>query len=200
MNNSTPNTIISIEDGGPVYLWKGFLNSEFSQKAFKELQQLTWGQEIIKMYGKEYLATRKTTSMGNPGTSYSYSGKTSEPLPTWHPIVLEIKTLVESVTKEDYNYALLNYYEDGNSKIGFHADDEKDLDSNSGISSISLGCSRDFQIKKNGRGTRSTNIPLDNGDLLLMSGNTQKNYKHSVPVRKRVDQPRINITFRKINL
>ena len=39
-------------------------------------------------------------------------------------------------------------------------------------------------------------IPLGHGSLLLMSGELQKYWQHSVPKRKKVKDMRINLTFR----
>ena len=41
-------------------------------------------------------------------------------------------------------------------------------------------------------------IDLKNGSLLVMDGNTQKNYKHGVPIQKKIKQSRINLTFRNV--
>lgn len=108
-----------------------------------------------------------------------------------------------------FNYCLLNYYSNGESKLGFHADDERSMVDGSPIVSVSLGAKRDFQIKpysdlgkkkwtemgKSG----SMNISLSSGDLLFMGGNMQKNYKHAVPPRKRVKESRISLTFRNMH-
>jgi alkylated DNA repair dioxygenase AlkB len=36
------------------------------------------------------------------------------------------------------------------------------------------------------------------GSLLIIAGKTQKNFKHEVPREPGVTQPRINLTFRRI--
>ena len=37
---------------------------------------------------------------------------------------------------------------------------------------------------------------LTDGDLLLMLPGCQEKYQHSIPVRKRIKEPRLNLTFR----
>lgn len=49
--------------------------------------------------------------------------KTAQPM---LPVLLEIKTQVEELTKDFYQGVLLNYYPDGLAGIGWHADDERD--------------------------------------------------------------------------
>jgi alkylated DNA repair dioxygenase AlkB len=39
---------------------------------------------------------------------------------------------------------------------------------------------------------------LPHGSLLIMAGDTHKNFKHEVPKEPGVTQPRINLTFRRI--
>jgi alkylated DNA repair dioxygenase AlkB len=41
---------------------------------------------------------------------------------------------------------------------------------------------------------------MPHGSLLIMAGNTQKNFRHEeVPKESSVTQPRINLTFRRID-
>lgn len=39
-------------------------------------------------------------------------------------------------------------------------------------------------------------LTLDDGDLLVMSGPMQREWKHGVPKMARVTEPRVNLTFR----
>mmetsp|Transcript_10268 Transcript_10268/g.22839 ORF Transcript_10268/g.22839 Transcript_10268/m.22839 type:complete len:94 (-) Transcript_10268:102-383(-) len=87
--------------------------------------------------------------------------------------------------------------------MGYHADDEASLDPHTPIASISLGITRNFDIrprKKNSDGKRSrvARIALGDGDLLLMLPPMQSHYEHAIPVEKRVAGERINLTFRRI--
>ena len=105
--------------------------------------------------------------------------------------------------KEIYNYCLLNHYMNGEDSMGYHADDEASLDLQTPIGSVSLGVTRNFDIrprKKNSSGKRSrvARIALGDGDLLLMLPPMQRHYEHSIPVEKRVMGERINLTFRRI--
>jgi alkylated DNA repair dioxygenase AlkB len=65
------------------------------------------------------------------------------------------------------------------------------------IASVSLGAERLFRLKrKNGYVAFSERLP--HGSLLIMAGNTQEHFKHEVPKEPGVSQPRINLTFRRI--
>ena len=101
---------------------------------------------------------------------------------------------------------IINWYMNGDHYIGPHSDNEKGLVSNSSIYSITLGpdCVREFIIenKKTSKTSKTSSssfkdtIKLRHHDVLIMGGTMQKHYKHSIPKSKRVQGPRINITFR----
>ena len=65
------------------------------------------------------------------------------------------------------------------------------------IASVSLGAERLFRLKRqSGPVVFAERLP--HGSLLIMAGRTQKNFRHEVPKEADVDQPRINLTFRRI--
>ena len=56
---------------------------------------------------------------------------------------------------------------------------------------------RRFLVKEK-KDSKITTLILEDLSFLLMLGDTQKEYKHSIPKQKRISQPRINLTFRQI--
>lgn len=96
-------------------------------------------------------------------------------------------------------------YQDGKDHMGEHRDDEKELDPLCPIASVSLGAKRDFIFRhRDARGKsvqrqiEPVKLELAHGSLLLMNRPTNTFWYHSLPVRKKVLQPRINLTFRRI--
>ena len=129
--------------------------------------------------------------------SYSYSGIRLEPKP-WTPILLDLKARVEALTEQPFNSVLLNYYRDQNDSMGMHSDDERELGRRPAIASLSLGEERTFILKhKTRKDLKTARLKLPPGSLLLMSGNTQRCWQHSIPKRAHADA-RINLTFRNI--
>jgi len=94
------------------------------------------------------------------------------------------------------NVCLLNFYEDGQQRIGWHADREE-IGRTTPIMSISLGAERQFLIRSqtNGRTDRCS-LTLRNGSLTMMTPECQLHYLHSVPKESEVSTGRINLTFR----
>lgn len=117
-----------------------------------------------------------------------------------------LRRVTEANTNTQYNFCLVNYYASGSDSISFHSDDERFLGPEPAIASFSLGARRDFLMKhkpaKPGEPeiqTTPIKMPLASGDMILMRGQTQANWLHSIPKRKGgdADKGRINITLRR---
>src|SRR5438477_3087365 len=142
---------------------------------------------------------------GDVGTDYTYSRRDYGPLP-WIPELVSLKARVEAATpvaayanlslpRTGYNAVLCNLYRNGNDSVGLHADAEPEM--GPVIASISLGAERLFRFRGKG-GTVAFAEKLPHGSLLIMAGKTQKHFKHEVPKEAGVNEPRINLTFRRI--
>lgn len=190
--------IFNLKDG-EVWLMNNFLNQSEADDYFNLLNQsIHWIREEIKIYGKKIPLPRKTAWYGDAGSSYSYSGLKLDPEP-WTNELFELKSKIESLlTGELFNSVLLNLYRDGNDKVGWHSDNEKELGINPRIASLSLGATRRFDIKHKTEPNLSHQFELTNGSLLVMKGAMQHHWLHQIPVQKRVVLPRINLTFRTI--
>ncbi|MCD7447635.1 Alpha-ketoglutarate-dependent dioxygenase alkB 2 [Datura stramonium] len=132
-----------------------------------------------------------------------------------------LKDILDAVHKalpgSRFNSLLLNRYKGGNDYVGWHADDEKLYGPTPEIASLSIGCEREFLLKKKpdktprGKNTSGEqpkkrlkmdgspdkhSFVLKHGSLLVMRGYTQRDWLHSVPKRVKADSLRINLTFR----
>jgi alkylated DNA repair dioxygenase AlkB len=63
---------------------------------------------------------------------------------------------------------------------------------------LSLGAPRKFVLKSRCPDGDKLEVQLTHGSLLVMRGDTQRNYKHSLPRTKKSSGERINLTFRRI--
>lgn len=181
--------------------WK---NTDWSSVSDQELDKINfsyikWKHDRIKLYGKEVPLPRLTSWYGDTGNNYTYSGITSKPNP-WNEGLLYIKKEIEKIAQEKFNSVLLNWYRNGEDYLNWHADDEKDLGKNPVIASVNFGETRDFVIRRNDDQSRKIIMPLSHGTLLIMKGELQHFWQHSVPKRKRVTGSRFNLTFRNIIL
>ncbi len=186
-----------VDDDGQTYLWREFIAPAEAEKVTADLiASLAWHKEAIAMFGRYVAVPRLVCWYGDPGAVYRYSGVVHEPLP-WIPVLANLRERVQTATDADFNSVLANLYRDGNDSMGWHADNEKELGKQPSIASLSLGATRMFRLQHR-RSKRVVNIPLASGDLLFMTGETQKHWRHSVPKERDVKASRVNLTFRKI--
>lgn len=158
------------------------------------LDEVPWEARSIVLFGRSVPQPRLACWFGDE--SYSYSGITMEPR-SWSPRLASLKSMIEAATNHSFNSVLVNLYRDGNDSMGWHADDEPELGSEPVIASLSLGRTRKFRFRH--RETKETiEVDLEPGSLVVMSGLSQTCWIHDVPKSKRVKEPRINLTFRRV--
>lgn len=161
------------------------------------LQEIEWEEKPITIFGKTMMQPRLVAWYGEAGIAYTYSKQTIYAKP-WTDLLLLIKNKIEQTTATTYNSVLLNLYRNGKDSMGWHSDDEKELGINPTIASLSLGTTRDFQLKHKTHPFAKTTIALTHGSLLIMAGSLQHHWQHALPKRAKCIAPRINLTFRKI--
>jgi len=160
------------------------------------LHEVAWAPDQALMFGKLITTKREVAWYAEKAYSYTYSKITKTAL-VWTPLLLKIKDAVEKASGETYNACLLNLYHNGSEGMGWHSDGEKDLKKNGAIASVSFGAERKFAFKHKEDKT-VVNLPLAHGSLLVMKGSTQSHWLHRLPPTKKVQTPRINLTFRTI--
>ena len=176
----------------------GAVLSETQQRHYFKtlLNHINWQHDQVQINGKIITTQRKVAWYGNKNYSYHYSGTTKK-ANLWTQELLELKAIIEVKTNQTFNSCLLNLYEDGQQGMSWHSDDETVLGEQTNIASLSLGEQRKFSFKhKTQRHTCS--IELEAGSLLLMQGDTQLHWLHSLPLNLKSKAPRINLTFRTI--
>jgi alkylated DNA repair dioxygenase AlkB len=189
--------------GAEIYYDPHFLQPEEASQLFKTLLSTCAWERRKGQFG--HAVPRSEAYYGDPGTQYTYSRRNYHPL-TWPPELFALKARVEQATPEKayanlglpnlgYNAVLCNLYRDGHDSVGLHADAEPEM--GPVIASVSLGAERLFRLKGKD-GTVAVSEKLSHGSLLIMAGETQKNFKHEVPKEPDVTRPRINLTFRHI--
>ncbi len=190
------NRINLLPFDGEAYFLPDLFEKNTASKIFGSLtHSIPWKQEPVKIMGRDILQPRLTAWYGDEGKSYSYTGITMQPLP-WNDDLLMIKEKLQTVCGHAFNSALLNLYRDGNDSVGWHRDNEISLGLNPVIASVSFGEARKFRFKHYRNKSAGAEIMLRPGSLLLMSGETQHNWLHSIQKNPNISRPRINITFR----
>jgi alkylated DNA repair dioxygenase AlkB len=192
----TPGALlpISIDDGELALLARLPLSLSNAEVFERLLNETPWREESVVVYGKRHLQPRLTAWYGD--ASYTYSGLRLEPLP-WTALLLEIRAAVEAACGQRFNSVLLNRYRNERDSMGMHSDDEPELGNDPVIASLSYGATRTF-ILRHKRDKRTVRLPLEDGSLLLMSGQLQRNWIHGINKSTRPLGERLNLTFRYI--
>ena len=154
--------------------------------------EISWEQHEITLFGRTVPTPRLTAWMGD--AAYAYSGVVNEPTP-WPAALAALRQRLSDELGVAFNSCLANLYRDGSDSMGFHSDDEPELGPEPTIASVSLGARRRFVLRHRATRERWT-WDLGEGDLLVMRGDSQRDYAHAVPKTTRLIGPRMNLTFR----
>tara|TARA_B100000579_G_scaffold155374_1_gene126411 strand:- start:227 stop:850 length:624 start_codon:yes stop_codon:yes gene_type:complete len=194
-NPVTSQTIIN-KDGLAIY-FDSLIPEEKSELFLLQLSKnIQWKNDESVIFGKHYITRRKTAWYGDSPFNYTYSKIKRTALP-WTNELTEIKHIVENNESTRFNSCLLNFYHDGDDGMGWHSDNEKELEKNGVIASVSLGAERKFSFKHK-KNKEKIDLILGNGSLLVMKEQIQTHWMHQLPKSKKIREPRINLTFRAI--
>ena len=163
--------------------------------------ELPWQEDIVTLFGKTHITTRQIVWMGDSDIDYQYSGHTRQTIP-WTDTVFHVKHHIEQKLLDlgidaNFNSCLLNYYPSGEDGMGYHADNERELGKQPVIASLFLGARRKF-VFKHKKTQDKVELYLESGQLIVMHGDTQSFWKHSITKTKKVTTGRISLTFRQI--
>lgn len=158
------------------------------------MENVSWKHDEAIILGKHIITKRMAAWYGDSEYLYTYSNATKQAL-KWTKELLELKRLVEHITLSRFNSCLLNLYHNGSEGLGWHSDDERSIEKNTPIASLSFGAERKFSFKHK-RTKQTISLVLEHGSLLVMKDTTQMNWLHSLPKSNKINQARINLTFR----
>lgn len=183
----------------------GFLSNPEADATFSTLEhELPWQHLPVKIFGKCVLQPRLTHYAADQGITYTYAGL-QLPSHPWHSLLLELRHHIERRTGWQLNAVLCNFYRNGQDSMGWHSDDERELGLEPAIASLSLGGPRVFRVrlKKKASVEQDRQVQLKylltHGDLLLMWGRSQALTQHAVPRSTRLNERRLNLTFRLVS-
>lgn len=184
---------------GTVNYYGKVMNQKEADYYLKTLQDtIEWRNDEAIIFGRKIITKRKVAWYGEAQYKYTYSNTTKSAL-FWTKELLDLKTIVEQQTGETFNSCLLNLYHNGDEGMAWHSDGEKDLKKNGAIASLSFGAERKFAFKHK-ESKETISMTLEHGSLLVMKDSTQSHWLHRLPPTKLISRPRVNLTFRTIDL
>jgi alkylated DNA repair dioxygenase AlkB len=93
-----------------------------------------------------------------------------------------------------YRYLWLNLYRTNRDSTSWHGDPIGNVQQTSTVPVLSLGAPRRFLIRP-ADGGKSLSLTVASGDLIVMGGRSQRDWRHSVPKQATPAGPRISINF-----
>lgn len=151
------------------------------------LEQVQWRSEHLRIYGQCHVVPRRIAWAGDAGVSYRYS-RVEHRADGWPQLLRSVRDELQTAMGQRYNFVLLNCYRNGQDAMGWHADDEPELEGD--VCSVSLGAARRFRFQDDA-GTRHS-VMLPHGSVIEIP----RHLKHCLPRMQGVQEPRINLSFR----
>ncbi len=139
------------------------------------------------------MKARLTASFGRP---YDYVG-ISYPEAPMPELLQTVCRRIEARLGFLPDNCLVNYYPDGDSKMGYHADSIAELADGTGVAIVSLGGERPLKFRGMGDPNRRYELTQPAGSLLYMPQDVHRHWVHAIPRVARAE-PRISLTFRKL--
>ena len=165
----------------------------------KLIEEVDWQRDYVA-FGRHFDVPRLQAWYADDGVHYRYGDNLLQSH-SWIPLLQSIKQAVEErsglCAEQGFNSVLVTYYRDGQDHVTWHADDEPELGPLPVIASLSLGSSREFHYRHKSRDEKAS-MPLHDGELLIMQPEFQQHWEHAIVPQPEVDEPRINLTFRRV--
>jgi alkylated DNA repair dioxygenase AlkB len=179
--------VVLVGERGDVTYHPGFLGFDEGDILIEELLATTrFVADSRLMYGRHVAVPRETAGRGEGYTE-----------PAWTPFLDDVRRRLGARLDTGFDYVHINRYRDGRDSVAWHGDHE--TDPRFIVASLSLGATRTFDLRpKRESGLRPRTIGVDvvHGDLIVMRGETQRNWEHRVRKDPRVHEMRLNLTFR----
>ena len=178
--------VVLVSERGDVTYFPEYLGAGPATELLDELLATThFIADTRMMYGRRVAVPRETAGRGDG---------MSQP---WTPGLSEVRTRLEAVLDTSFDYVFVNRYRGGRDSVAWHSD--HDEDPRKIVGSLSLGATRVFDLRpkrKSGLRPRTIAVDVAHGDLIVMAGETQRNWEHRVRKDPCVHEERINLTFR----
>lgn len=188
------------------YLIRNAFTLEEIREYFVALSLLPWLIQEIVVAGTTYMPMRQTLAFADGDSSKLIKDKTWKGI-QYNQLFNTLRTKLQNIIIDEINeikdspelnFCWGNRYRDGRDKVGKHKDDERGHSKTDPIVSLSFGTHRFFDIYRENK--MIERVSLGMGDIFLMMPGFQDKYFHAVPKQLKVKDPRINLTFRSLDL
>lgn len=152
-------------------------------------------QDEIVVFNRRCLIPRKQALLSSDaGVAYRYSGCTTVSQ-RWSDDVGALCAALSRRFNVPLNSCLVNWYRDGNDRVGAHADDEDDM-AHDVVVTMSLGAPRFLRVTRGA--AKVLQINLQHGSVFVQKSGMQRTHKHEIPRQATIKDERISLTFRQL--
>ncbi|MHA3704932.1 alpha-ketoglutarate-dependent dioxygenase AlkB [Jatrophihabitans sp. YIM 134969] len=111
-----------------------------------------------------------------------------------HPVFGWLARVLGQRYGRNYTALWMNWYRDQDDSTGWHADAPAARLPEATVPVLSLGATRRFLVRP-AEGGPSTSFTVHGGDLVVMGGRCQKDWRHMVPKQRAVAGGRMSLNF-----
>jgi alkylated DNA repair dioxygenase AlkB len=175
---------IVLDDNSWVDYCPGWLSG--SDIVFDELAgEARWQQRTVKMYDRTLPEPRLTA-----GWSTDASDDAVPPT---------LRSMAEALSARytvGFDRIWVNLYRDGADSVAWHGDRNRLVMTRPMVATVSLGARRKFLLRRRGTSKTLHRLEPGHGDLVVMGGECQVEWEHTVPKTKQSVGARMSVTIR----
>jgi alkylated DNA repair dioxygenase AlkB len=112
------------------------------------------------------------------------------------PLLREMCELLSARYDIGFDSVWVNLYRDGHDSVAWHGDRNRHAMTRPMVATVSLGARRKFQLRRRGTSRIEHVLMPGVGDLVVMGGECQNEWEHTVPKTARYVGARMSVTIR----
>jgi len=153
-------------------------------------EQARWQQRTVHMYDRQVLEPRLTAGWSTDAADPAYDGLGAP------PVLCDMASALSARYAVGFDRIWVNLYRDGADSVAWHGDRNRLVMTRPMVATVSLGSRRRFLLRR--RGTTKTLHKLEpgHGDLVVMGGQCQADWEHTVPKTAQRVGARMSVTIR----
>lgn len=173
---------LALDDTSWVEVRRGWLAPDHAAALYAHLAaQAPWAQRTRWMYDRRVDEPRLTAEYLDLRAAQS-------------PLLEKTAQALSAAYGVPYDGVWLNLYRNGDDSTSWHGDRFTCRRPECIVPVLSLGATRRFLLRPR-EGGRSIPVTVGDGDLVVMGGRCQRDWRHCVPKMRGVPDPRISVNF-----
>jgi alkylated DNA repair dioxygenase AlkB len=153
-------------------------------------EQARWQQRTVHMYDRKVLEPRLTAGWSTDAPTVD--GETTDA----PDILCDMAAALSARYGVGFDRIWVNLYRDGADSVAWHGDRNRLVMTRPLVATVSLGSRRRFLLRPRGTTRALHKLEPGHGDLVLMGGQCQADWEHTVPKTAQRVGARMSVTIR----